>query len=58
MTIAGRRAQVKVAADGFKTLYEALDGVEVAFLRGDRSGWLCVLRAEDYLSLLGHTGKQ
>lgn len=50
--VAGRKAQVKVAANGFKSLYEVLEGVEVAFLRADRSSWLVVLPAEEFLQLL------
>lgn len=52
VTIAGRRAQVKVAADGFRKLYEVLEGVELAFLRADRSPWLVLLPAEKFLHLL------
>ena len=50
--VAGRKAQVKVAADGFRKLYDALEGVEMAFLRADRSSWLVVLPAEEFLQLL------
>lgn len=50
--VAGRLAQVKVASDGFRTLYEALNGVEMAFLRADRRPWLAVLPAEEFLRLL------
>jgi hypothetical protein len=50
--IAGRTAQVKLAADGFRTVYEALDAVEMAFLRADRRPWLAVLPAETLLALL------
>ncbi|HJY84355.1 MAG TPA: hypothetical protein VKK81_25145 [Candidatus Binatia bacterium] len=56
--IAGRPAQVKVTADGYKTLYDALDGVELAFLRRDRQPWLVVLRADDYLKLLRDAPKE
>lgn len=56
--IAGRPAQVKVAADGFAGLYAALDGVETAFVRADRRPWLVCLRAEDYLRLLKRPGKR
>ena len=50
--VAGRKAQVKVAADGFRKLYAVLEGVELAFLRADRSPWLVVLPAEEFLRLL------
>lgn len=54
--IGGRPAQVKVAADRFRALYEALDGVDMAFVRADRQQWLAVLPAEVLLRLLklGH----
>ena len=54
--IAGRPAQVKAAALGFRALYNALDGVEIAFVRADRREWLAVLPAEALLRLikLGH----
>lgn len=50
--IAGRHAQVKVAADGFRVLYVALEGVEMAFLRADRRPWLAMLPAESLFALL------
>lgn len=50
--IAGRASQVKVQAEGFKALYDALEGVEMAFVRADRRPWLVVLKAEEYLRLL------
>ncbi len=52
----GRPAQVKVAANGFKTLYEALDGVEMAFLRSDRREWVAIIPANRFLKLLGEKG--
>ncbi len=45
--VAGRAAQVKVQGDAFATIYDALDGVELAFLRADRREGLCVVRAEE-----------
>ena len=53
--VAGRKAQVKVAANGFNSLYDALDGVEMAFLRADRSPWLVVLPAGAAIVLLQQT---
>lgn len=50
--IAGHPAQVKVAADGFRALYEALDGVDMAFVRADRREWIAVLPAVALLRLL------
>jgi len=50
--IAGHPAQVKIAADGFRALYAALEGVELAFVRADRQPWLVVLPAEKLLRLL------
>lgn len=52
VTIAGRSAQVKIAGNGFRTLYEALEGVDLAFLRADRRSWIAVLPADEYLRLL------
>ncbi len=48
-----------MAADGFRKLYDALEGVEMAFLRADRRLWLAVLPAEELLTLLaaGEGGK-
>jgi hypothetical protein len=54
--IAGLPCQVKVTADGFRALYEALDGVEMTFLRADRQHWLAVLPAERLLGLLAGVG--
>lgn len=36
VVICGHSAQVRVRANGFKPVYDALEGVEIAFLRGDR----------------------
>jgi hypothetical protein len=52
VTIEGRTSQVKVAATGFKTLYDALAGVEMALLRTDRHPWLAVVPAEELFRLL------
>ncbi len=52
VTVAGTRCQVKVQADGFNTLYDALAGVQAAFLKADRREWLVTMRAVDYLELL------
>ena len=53
VSIASLPAQVKVAANGFKALYAALEGVEMALLRADRRPWLAVLPAESLFALLG-----
>ena len=50
--VEGRPAQVRIRADGFGPVYEALEGVEMAFLRADRHEWLVALHAEDYFALL------
>jgi len=50
--ICGHRAQVRVRAEGFKAVYDALTGVEIAFVRADRQPWLAVLPAEGFLALL------
>jgi len=55
--VAGRPAQVKVAANGFKSLYDALEDVEMAFLRADRCPWLAVLPAESLMALLARGGE-
>lgn len=52
INVAGLRAQVKIAANEFKGLYDALDGVEVAFLRADRRPWLPVVPAERLIALV------
>jgi len=54
VTIGGCRAQVRVRGDGFKAVYDALEGVEMAFLRADRQPWLAVLPAERLLALLAN----
>jgi len=54
VVIGGRRAQVRVRAHGFKALYDALEGVDIAFLRADRQPWLAVLPADRLLALLAH----
>src|SRR5271167_4431685 len=54
--ICGLRAQVRVRTDGFKALYDALEGVEIAFLRADRQPWIAVLPAERLLALLAKSG--
>lgn len=51
--IAGRAYQVKRSRDGFGPLYEALSNVAGLFVRADGREWLAVLRAEDYLKMLG-----
>ena len=48
----GLRTQVKLTASGFKKVYDALAGVDCAFVREDHKGWLVVLRAEDFLRML------
>ncbi len=55
--VAGHKAQVKVAANGFKSLYEVLEGVELAFLRADRSPWLVLLPAGEFLRLLAERAR-
>jgi len=50
-------AQVKIVADGYKGLYDVLDGVELAFLRSDRHPWLAVLPATRLLDLLKRAGE-
>jgi hypothetical protein len=52
VTICGRRAQVRVRASGFRAVYDALEGVEIAFLRSDRQPWLAVMSATRVFALL------
>jgi Holliday junction resolvase len=52
VTIAGRTAQVRVRGNGYKAVYDALEEVEIAFLRADGRPWLAVLPAERLLALL------
>lgn len=54
VTIRGLRAQVRVRASGYQAVYDALEGVEIAFLKADRLPWLAVLPAERLLALLAH----
>ena len=54
--IAGRPAQVKLAAAGFGPVYDALAGVELAFVRSDHRPWLAVMPAERLLALLRMLG--
>ena len=55
--IEGQPYQVKISANGFRKLYRELENVNGFFLRCDRGDWLVVLRAADYLSLLGTCGQ-
>jgi hypothetical protein len=50
--ICGHRAQVRVRGNGFKPVYDALEGVEIAFLRADRQAWLAVMPATRVFALL------
>ena len=50
--IDGHPAQVKMAAHGFKSLYDALGDAEVTFLRADRREWLAVVPASRFFKLL------
>lgn len=42
-----RRVEVKARADGFKTIYDWLDGVEFLILKSDRRECLMVMRLKD-----------
>ena len=52
VTVAGRRCQVKVAADGFRQLYAGLESVDTLFVRSDRHEWIAALPADQFLELL------
>lgn len=51
--VAGRPYQVKRVKYGFRQLYRELEHVAGLFLRADGQPWLVVLRADDFLRLLG-----
>lgn len=53
--VAGRPYQVK-RRRAFKFLYEAMEGVNGVFLRGDGQAWLAVVPAEEFLALLKRNG--
>lgn len=55
VTIQGLPYQVKRRKD-FKFLYEAMEGVQGVFLRGDKGEWLVLIPAEKYLTLI-HEGE-
>lgn len=48
-------AKVRGGADGFKTLYEWLEGNAGLFVKADRKTPLVVLRLEDFLDLMRRT---
>jgi hypothetical protein len=58
VTDADHPAQVRVRGGGYQALYDALEGVEIAFLRSDRQPWLAVLPAERLLELLARGRSQ
>jgi Holliday junction resolvase len=58
VTVAGMRCQVKLAANGWRTLYEAMEGVKLFFLRADRERWLVLMDAEELLELLAAEGRK
>ena len=40
--------EAKVRKDGFKQLYDWIDGHDALAIRADRKGWLIVTRVEDW----------
>ncbi len=48
----GWRCEVKSRADGWRTLYAQLEGVEVRALKVDRRPWLAVMRLDELVALL------
>jgi hypothetical protein len=48
-------AKVRKGADGFKTIYQWLDGNDVLFTKADRKEPLVVLRLSDFLDLMRRT---
>jgi hypothetical protein len=51
VTIEGDRCQVKRCADGFKSLYDGLEFVDLLFIRCDGQPWIVCLRAADYFRM-------
>ena len=47
LIVNGKRGKVKGRADGFKSLYKWLEGVDLLFVRADNRGWLVVQRLKD-----------
>lgn len=48
-------AKVRGGADGFKTLYEWINGNDILFVKADRKEPLVVLRLGDFLDLMRRT---
>ncbi len=47
--------KVRGGADGFKTIYEWLEGNDVLFTKADRKKPLVVMRLEDFMDLMRKT---
>lgn len=43
----GKKAEVKGRSDGFKSIYQWLEKVDVLFIRADRKEWLVIQRLKD-----------
>ena len=52
LLIAGRPAQVRLRGSGFRAIYDALENVEMAFVRADHRPWVAVLPACRLFELL------
>ena len=50
--VAGRPAQVRLRGSGFGALYDALENVDMAFVRADHRPWVAVLPALRLFELL------
>jgi len=47
LIVNGKRGEVKGRANGFKSLYKWLDGVDILFVRADNREWLVIQRLKD-----------
>lgn len=47
LIVNGKIAEVKGRAEGFKNLYNWLEGRDILFIRADRKEWLAVVRLKD-----------
>jgi hypothetical protein len=52
MISGGRKIEVKVRGDGFRTLYDWIEGNYILAVRSDRRDWLTVVRLTDLMALM------
>jgi hypothetical protein len=48
LIVEGLKAEVKGRADGFKSIYKWLEGVDILFIKADRKEWLVIKRLKDW----------